>query len=72
MDMVNKESEISKKYETDQLLTVRDASRFLGVHNSTIRRWCKTGVLREYRIGLGQHRRFRHADLVALLVEQRN
>ena len=70
--MVNREAETSKKYETDRLLTVRDASRLLGVHNSTIRRWCRTGVLREYRIGLGRHRRFRHADLAALVVEQRN
>lgn len=70
--MVKEKSGISKVYKIDQLVTMRDASRFLGVHASTLRRWCKTGRLKEYRIGLGHHRRFRHVDLIALLVEQRN
>ena len=70
--MAKKESGISKVYETDQLLTVRDAGRLLGVHTSTIRRWCRRGLLKEHRIGLGHHRRFRHTDLIALLVEQRS
>lgn len=70
--MVKKESRINEVYETDPLLTIRDASRLLGVHTSTIRRWCRIGLLREYRIGLGCHRRFRQEDLVALLVKKQS
>ena len=69
--MAKKESVISKTYELDPLLTIGDASRLLGVHANTLRRWCTAGLLKEYRIGLGHHRRFRHADVIALLVEQR-
>ncbi|UCG83459.1 MAG: helix-turn-helix domain-containing protein [Dehalococcoidia bacterium] len=68
--MAKKESRKSEGYKIDQLLTIRDASRLLGFHASTIRRWCRTGLLKEYRIGQGHHRRFRHADVIALLVEQ--
>jgi excisionase family DNA binding protein len=58
--------------ELDRLLTMRDASRVLGVHGSTLRRWCRSGLLKEYRIGIGRHRRFKLADLAALVIEQRD
>ncbi len=70
--MAEKATGTGNSQEPDKLLTMREASRLLGVHSNTLRRWCRAGLLREYRIGVGRHRRFRHADLAALLVEWRS
>ncbi len=70
--MAEKTAEISNSHEPDTLLTMREASRLLGVHANTLRRWGRTGLLKEYRIGIGRHRRFKHADLAVLLVMQRS
>ena len=58
-------------YQLDTLLPVREACLLLGVNSNTLRRWSRLGVLREYRIGAGRHRRFKQGDLAALLVEHR-
>jgi excisionase family DNA binding protein len=70
--MAEKAARTRNSDEFDTLLTMREASRVLGVHASTLRRWCRSGLLREYRIGIGRHRRFKPADLAALVIEQRD
>jgi len=55
----------------DTFLTMREACQVLRVHSNTLRRWCKAGLVREYRIGVGHHRRFRRSDIDALLIEHR-
>ena len=46
-----------KDQETDELLSVGDAARLLGVSKSTIRRWEKGNKIRSVRTP-GGHRRF--------------
>jgi excisionase family DNA binding protein len=53
----------------DTFLTMREACQVLRVHSNTLRRWSKAGLVKEYRIGVGHHRRFRRGDIDALLVE---
>ncbi len=52
------------------MLTIREASRLLSVHNNTLRRWAAQGLIKEYRIGPGGHRRFKTEDVAALILEQ--
>uniref|UniRef100_A0A831TAV1 Helix-turn-helix domain-containing protein n=1 Tax=Thermorudis peleae TaxID=1382356 RepID=A0A831TAV1_9BACT len=47
-------------------LTIEEASRLLGVGQSTLRRWSDAGKIPVYRTA-GGHRRFREADLLGLL-----
>jgi excisionase family DNA binding protein len=51
-------------------LSVADAAELLGVHADTIRRWAKTGQLHSWRTP-GKQRRFRKADVLALLPPDR-
>ena len=55
---------------TGTMLTMREACRLLNVHGNTLRRWSAMGLVTAYRIGPGQHRRFKTADVAALAVEQ--
>ena len=50
-------------------LTLKDASRFLGVHYTTVRAWADRGELRVFRTP-GGHRRFSVADLRRFLEER--
>ena len=59
-------------YRMDTLLTMREACQVLRVHSNTLRRWCRAGLVQEYRIGVGHHRRFRRSDIDALLVEHQS
>jgi len=52
------------------MLTMREACELLNVHGNTLRRWGALGLVKAYRIGIGQHRRFRAEDIAALVVEQ--
>jgi excisionase family DNA binding protein len=47
-------------------VSLGDASRLLGVNESTLRRWSDAGQVRSYRTP-GGHRRFAERDLLALL-----
>lgn len=51
-------------------LSIHDASRFLGVHNGTVREWADAGILPSYRTP-GGHRRFSRTDLQKFLDQQR-
>ncbi len=50
-------------------LTLRDASAFLGVHFTTLRKWADEGEIRVFRTP-GGHRRFSVADLRRFLEER--
>jgi excisionase family DNA binding protein len=52
------------------MLTMREACRLLNVHGNTLRRWSEMGLIKAYRVGIGQHRRFKTEDIAALVVEQ--
>lgn len=58
-----------ERNEADILLTMREASHMLHVHSNTLRRWCGQGIVKAYRIGPGNHRRFKAGDLTALIGE---
>lgn len=54
---------------TDALLTVAQAAKLLGVHPNTLRGWTDAGRLAAYRINARGDRRYRHGDVMRLLVE---
>ncbi len=51
----------------ESLLNIKEAAKFLHVSEMTLRRWTNAGILKCYRIGGRQARRFRHEDLLAFL-----
>ena len=55
--------------DPESLLSVAQAAIILGVHPNTIRTWTDAGRLTAYRINARGDRRFRHSDVVRLLVE---
>jgi len=70
----NQEGRLKKREDrnngTGEMLTMREACRLLNVHGNTLRRWSSLGLVRAYRVGAGQQRRFRSEDIAALVVEQ--
>lgn len=52
------------------MLTLAQASHILNVHINTLRRWSDKGKIVAYRVGPAQHRRFRRADIGALLMDR--
>ena len=52
-----------------QWLTLKEASEFLGVHFTTLRKWADEGEIRVFRTP-GGHRRFSVADLRRFLEER--
>ena len=54
------------------MLTTRDVAHLLGIHNTTVRRWSKTGILKSYRIGSRRDRRFKHEDIDDFLQETKS
>jgi excisionase family DNA binding protein len=53
-----------------EMLTIREACRLLNVHENTLRRWGALGLIKEYRIGVAQQRRFRAEDVTAFAIDQ--
>lgn len=51
------------------MLRIGEASKILGVHGNTLRRWSDQGIITAYRIGSRGDRRFRREDVDVLLVE---
>ena len=64
------EKRIHKNKVASPLLPIGQACRLLNVHSNTLRRWSAKGLIKEYRIGPGRHRRFRAEDIAALILEQ--
>lgn len=52
----------------DTLMQVREAARYLGVHENTLRRWETNGLVRAVRLPSGV-RRFRVEDIERLRAE---
>jgi excisionase family DNA binding protein len=51
------------------LLTVREVSQLLHIHNNTVRRWSDQGLIRTYRISRRGDRRFKREDIARFLAE---
>lgn len=50
----------------ESLLTVREASEWLGIHEKTLYRWVALGKLPHVRVG-GHAVRLRHSDLLEIV-----
>jgi excisionase family DNA binding protein len=55
--------------EAPELISTKDASRILGVNESTVARYAKAGTLKAYLLP-GGARRFLRSDVEALLVPE--
>jgi excisionase family DNA binding protein len=51
----------------DDLLTPAEAAKLLNVHINTVRRWSNKGILKTYRLGSRDDRRFKRVDIEKLL-----
>lgn len=51
----------------ERLLNIKETAEFLNVSEMTIRRWTNKGLLKCYRVGGRQARRFKSQDLIAYL-----
>lgn len=49
------------------MLTTKEVSKFLNIHINTVRRWADSGLLRCYRVGPRQDRRFSKEDIIEYL-----
>jgi len=50
-----------------KLLTIKEVSELLGVHQETLRRWDRQGKLKSIRIGELGHRRYMKEDIESIL-----
>jgi excisionase family DNA binding protein len=55
--------------DNDELLDIKRAAEFLGVSETSLRRWTNAGLLASLRIGGRRERRFRRGDLLAFMEE---
>ncbi|MFA5146957.1 MAG: helix-turn-helix domain-containing protein [Candidatus Omnitrophota bacterium] len=51
----------------EPLMTINDVAQFLKVTTTTVRRWTDTGLLKCYRIGKRNERRFDKKDVMKYL-----
>lgn len=56
--------------ETEELMDIEKAAKFLKVSETSLRRWTNSGRLACLRVGPRRERRFRRADLLAFMEEQ--
>ena len=49
------------------MLSTSEVSQLLGVHTNTVRRWSNKGLIRAYRIGTRNDRRFKRKDIEEFL-----
>jgi transcriptional repressor of dcmA and dcmR len=57
-------------HDSERLLDIKQAARFLNVSETSLRRWTSSGQLGCARLGGRRERRFRRADLLAFLEDQ--
>ena len=55
------------KTNKDGLLTTTQVGKLLNLHANTVRRWSDNGILKAYRIGSRDDRRFRYEDVMRVL-----
>jgi len=53
--------------EAEALVTVKEAAEILHVHGNTVRKYDRIGILTSVRVGPQKQRRFRKADVMALV-----
>jgi len=53
--------------ESEALVTVREAAAILRVHGNTVRKYDRIGLLHSVRLGPQNQRRFRRAEVMALI-----
>ncbi len=53
--------------EISPMLTTSEVARLLNVHTNTVRRWSNQGILKAYRIGSRDDRRFHQDDIATFL-----
>ncbi|QBI20186.1 BldC family transcriptional regulator [Egibacter rhizosphaerae] len=63
-------AEAGNRPEDDELLTPSEVAKLFRVDPKTVTRWAKAGKLSSIRT-LGGHRRYRAAEIYALLEEER-
>ena len=56
--------------DSEDLLDIKQAAAFLGVSETSLRRWTNSGQLACLRVGGKRERRFRRADLLAFMETQ--
>jgi transcriptional repressor of dcmA and dcmR len=56
--------------DSEQLLDIEQAARFLNVSETSLRRWTNSGRLACLRVGRRRERRFRAADLLSFMESQ--
>lgn len=61
----------TESIELPELLTIREVCQLLHVHGNTVRRWSDHGIIKAYRIGPSNHRRFKAEDIAALVAGER-
>jgi len=59
-----------RTFDSKVMLTGSDVAYLLGVHPNTVRRWSNKGILRTYRIGPRDDRRFKREDIDTFLKER--
>jgi excisionase family DNA binding protein len=58
---------MTNNQEIKPMLTTSDVARLLNVHINTVRRWSNQGILKSYRIGSRDDRRFERNDVIEFL-----
>ena len=59
----------TQDYITSSFLTTKQTSKLLNVHENTVRRWSDSGIIKAYRVGPNDSRRFLKKEVRKLLRE---
>ena len=59
----------TEDYMTSSFLTTKQTSKLLNVHENTVRRWSDSGIIKAYRVGPADNRRFLKEEVLKLLRE---
>ena len=58
-----------KRTHVNELMTTKQVAQFLQVHEVSVRRWSRAGVLKSYKIGGRGDKRFQLSDVLKFLEE---